>query len=79
MNNQMAPTKSMLSLESLSDYRKELMGFAAIWVALMHSFNQLFPNLKIPVVSKALAYGNLGVEIFLILSGLGCTIPCTKP
>lgn len=71
MNNQMAPTKSMLSLESLSDYRKELMGFAAIWVALMHSFNQLFPNLKIPVVSKALAYGNLGVEIFLILSGLG--------
>ena len=70
--------KNYLSMQNFSSYRQELMGFSAVWIALMHSFNQLFPSLKLPIVSKVFSYGNLGVEIFLILSGLGLYFSYSK-
>ena len=53
------------------DYRVELMGLATIWIALMHFFVDPLPTLHIPVLTPILARGNLGVEMFLLLSGMG--------
>ena len=58
--------KSTYSL--LSRYRSELMGIAMLWVMLFHAY-QL--NLGNPVWNAAKAAGFGGVDIFLMLSGLG--------
>ena len=56
---------------SFNKYRMELMGFATIWIGLMHVFPELFPDVEIPIIGKIIERGNLGVEIFLFLSGYG--------
>lgn len=58
-----------MSWSSLSKYRSELMGFACLWVMLHHnSFH--WPE-SMELLRRFANYGNLGVDIFLLLSGVG--------
>ena len=58
-----------MSWKSLSKFRSELMGFACLWVMLRHNpFD--WPSALYPIKLFAL-YGNLGVDMFLLLSGVG--------
>ena len=56
---------------SFNKYRIELMGFATIWVGLMHVYSELFPDVERSLIGKIIERGNLGVEIFLLISGYG--------
>ena len=58
------------NLKYLSDYRTPLMGIAAIMIILCHAtdYGVRMPN----VMAKILMEGGLGVDIFLMLSGIGC-------
>ena len=51
----------------LSSHRRELMGFAALWIAFLHA-SMSFDD---PLLSAFKATGHCGVEIFLFLSSLG--------
>ena len=59
-----------LKIENLSTYRNEIYGIAAIWIMLFHgriaNIDATFPYLY-----KILRLGNIGVDIFLFLSGIG--------
>lgn len=57
----------MNSLEYLSKYRTELMGFATIWVMLFH----FKANMFIAPLNSFSSIGYGGVDIFLFLSGFG--------
>lgn len=57
-----------LNYKLISTYRTQLMGLAILWVMLYHSTLNLS---SIPVVGEIQAYGYGGVDIFLLLSGLG--------
>lgn len=55
---------------SFSKYRSELMGVATVLVLIVHSFTcrvSYFPTILNTILSKSL----VGVDIFLLLSGLG--------
>ncbi len=56
----------------LSKYRAELMGAAIIWIILYHGYrdDMLFPG-KLNIINFIFSKGACGVEIFLLLSGLG--------
>ena len=56
-------------LSSISKNRRELMGVAAIMVLLCHApgNNVMMPS----ALAEILKYGNVGVDIFLLLSGMG--------
>lgn len=58
-----------MNWNALSKYRTELMGIACLWVMLYHNRCD-WPAILEPVRRFA-RYGNLGVEIFLLLSGSG--------
>ena len=69
----MTQTKKTLSWTLLSKYRAPLMGIAMIGVYLTH-YKQAFSVNKVtpvPWIVRQLKYGSSGVDIFLILSGLG--------
>lgn len=58
-----------MSWNLLSKYRSELMGLACLWVMLHHnSFD--WPT-ALDGLRRFSLYGNLGVDIFLLLSGVG--------
>lgn len=63
-------------LRLLSDYRTPLMGMAAVMIIFCHAhkFGVIMPNL----MTKILSFGNLGVDIFLLLSGVGCYYSLSK-
>ena len=52
----------------LSTYRGELMGFAMLWVMLFHAYPLKVPTLPLKLF-KQVGFG--GVDIFIMLSGLG--------
>lgn len=57
-------------LNLLSKHRTPLMGIAAIMVILVHSVGY---GVEMPyILRKVLERGGLGVDIFLLLSGIGC-------
>lgn len=56
----------MLNYKIISKYRNHIMGFAMLWVILFHSKSTINGPLNI---IKVIGYG--GVDIFLMLSGLG--------
>lgn len=62
-----------LSWNILSKYRNELFGVSILWIILFHMVT--LTHIKLPYYFKDfypfLAQGNIGVEIFLLLSGLG--------
>lgn len=57
-------------LEGSSSFRGEFMGIAIIWVMLLHG-SELYPDVNLPILSVLARRGNLGVDIFLYLSGFG--------
>ena len=58
-----------MSWKALSKFRSELMGLACLWVMLHHNYFD-WPAARDGLRRFAL-YGNLGVDIFLLLSGVG--------
>ena len=60
-----------MSWGSLSKYSSEIMGIACLWIMLHHNFFD-WPTALEPLERFAL-YGNLGVDLFLLLSGVGLT------
>lgn len=58
------------NLGELSQYRPQLMGIAAIMIIVCHA---VASRVVMPYwIGRFLIYGNLGVDIFLFLSGIGC-------
>ena len=69
----MTQTKKTLPWSILSQYRAALMGIAMIGVYMTH-YKQGFSVHKIkplPKIVRIMQYGSSGVDIFLVLSGLG--------
>lgn len=61
----------------LSKYRTQLMGVAALMIILCHA-----PQYGVDVhgiLRKLLVFLNIGVDIFLFLSGMGCCFSLMKP
>lgn len=67
-----------MDISLLNKFRKEIMGFAIIWVMILHCFSDYICELGIPVLSFVAKQGNLGVEIFLFLSGIGLFFSMSK-
>lgn len=57
-----------LNYKLISTYRTQLMGLAILWVVLYHS---TINASSVPVLGTLQAYGYGGVDIFLLVSGLG--------
>ena len=56
----------MINIKDISTYRSELMGWAILWIMMLHfTFNQIKP------LGFIAQYGFAGVEIFMFVSGLG--------
>lgn len=70
--------KDFFNLISL--YRKELMGFAALWILFFHEWVRIFPT--VPVLGEieflTKTFGYIGVDIFFFLSGMGLCIAIDK-
>lgn len=68
--------KNTFNLGDLSCYRNQLMGIGAILVILCHIS---ISNVKFPyVILKLLSFGNIGVDIFLFVSGIGMGYSLSK-
>lgn len=69
-----------LRWDILSRYKGELMGISIFWIVVFHLIGQKL--LKLPPyltgLSGILYHGNLGVDIFLLLSGMGLYYSCKK-
>lgn len=59
-----------MNLSLLSKYRTELMGVATLLIVICHA--PLYSVQLSPILLKLVAFGNVGVDIFLFLSGIGC-------
>lgn len=65
-----------VELYDLSKYRRELMGFSALMIFVCHAYAYI----ELPsVLGYALSIGNIGVDCFLFLSGLGMWYSLSKP
>ena len=62
----------------ISRHRTAVMGFAALMILLFHFGACLYDSLQIPVLTSVLSCGNIGVDIFLFLSGTGLYCSMTK-
>lgn len=64
-----------MNIYKISKYRKEIMGFATLWIFYFHVEELLFSNSSIKILKQIEWYiwktGYCGVEIFLFLSGMG--------
>lgn len=58
-----------INLNLFSKHRTEIMGLSILWVMFFHS---TIDCSGIPVIKTIKQYGNVGVDIFLLLSGIGC-------
>lgn len=63
--------RMIINMQSLSLYRTELMGLAAILIIVCHSTQGPCPIDSVGVLHKLVVAGNYGVDIFLLLSGVG--------
>lgn len=54
------------------------MGVASVMVVLLHFFVELYPAFHIPGVTAVLGRGNVGVDIFLLVSGMGLWFSMSK-
>ena len=58
--------KSIFDIKDISVYRSELMGWSILWIMMLHfTFNQIAP------LGFVAQYGFAGVDIFMMVSGLG--------
>ncbi len=55
----------------LSKYRREIMGFACLWVIAFHFNEGKVYEGALYLISRLIAFGNMGVDIFLFVSGIG--------
>lgn len=62
-----------LNYKLISTYRTQLMGLAILWVMLYHSTMDVS---SVPILGTLQDYGYGGVDIFLLLSGLGLYYAC---
>ena len=58
-------------LNSISKNRQCLLGVATVCILLCHSIVGSSPIAASPVLRHVLNYGNIGVDIFLFVSGVG--------
>ena len=65
-----------MSWKALSKFRSELMGLACLWVMLHH--NSFDWPISLDYLRRFALYGNLGVDIFLLLSGVGLYFAWSK-
>ena len=65
-----------ISFSSLSKYRAQLMGVATLMIIMCHAnpYGVQLPR----VLSRIFSYGNIGVDIFLFVSGVGLTYSLDK-
>lgn len=56
----------LFSLQDISKYRSELMGWAIIWIMMLH-----FRFIHIKPLGFLAQYGFAGVDIFMLVSGFG--------
>lgn len=62
-------------LSKISKYRTELMGMSAILILVCHSVAYI----EMPrILQYVLSFGNIGVDLFLFLSGMGMWFSLTK-
>lgn len=62
-------------LRKISKYRTELMGMSAILILVCHSVAYI----EMPrILQYVLSFGNIGVDLFLFLSGMGMWFSLTK-
>lgn len=67
--------KKTIELYELSKYRKELMGFSALLIFVCHAYAYIdLPTL----LGYVLSIGNIGVDCFLFLSGMGLWYSLSK-
>ena len=61
------------SFSLLNKYRKPIMGFAALWILFFHEWQPIFlpDSVFAPVENYLQVIGFCGVDIFLMLSGMG--------
>ena len=65
--------KRLFELKDISTYRAELMGWAIVWIMMLHfTFTQIKP------FGFIAQYGFAGVEIFMFVSGFGLFFRLTK-
>ena len=64
------------NLEWISKYRTEIMGFAAILIILCHA--NVAGVVTPCLVRRLLGLGNVGVDIFLFVSGIGMYYSLSK-
>jgi len=64
----------------ISRYRSALMGFAQLWIVLLHCWLLIVPNRPVLGAIEAFIrwHGTVGVEIFFFLSGTGLTYAIRK-
>lgn len=62
---------SQFNLKSISHFRTELMGLAALLIIICHSTQGTFPIETTGILHKLIVAGNYGVDVFLFLSGFG--------
>ncbi|MCH5211596.1 MAG: hypothetical protein J1G06_01135 [Oscillospiraceae bacterium] len=57
-----------MGLEQMLKYRNSIYGFCAIWIVLFHVYGG--PEKELSIVGNLISCGNMGVDIFLFLSGV---------
>lgn len=58
--------KHIFTIKDITDYHSELMGWAIAWIMMLHfTFTQIKP------LGFIAQYGFAGVDIFILVSGLG--------
>lgn len=67
--------KTTIELYNISKYKNEIYGISILWIMLFHgiaiagiSYSNAFPILS--PINNIIQYGNMGVEIFLVCSGI---------
>lgn len=63
--------KALKPWDIVNRYRAEIMGFAALYITIMHLYVSFYEDAQIPFITVILKRGNIGVDIFLLLSGCG--------
>lgn len=62
----------------ISKYRGQIMGVASIMVVLLHFVSELYPDFYIPGITLIISRGNIGVDVFLLVSGMGLWFSMSK-
>lgn len=79
-NTQALTERGELNFSSLSQYRNAVYGVAAIWIVLFHGV--ILGKVEFPAslsfFKDTLELGNIGVDIFVLLSGIGLYFSFSK-